>query len=76
VKPEECVTVEDSKSGSTSAMRAGVPLIAYVGIYGIEDSKEKMDEMAKVLTEQTKAKAVMYDWKEFGDILKKIEADM
>lgn len=73
VKPEECVTVEDSKSGATAAMRAGIPLIAYVGIYGIEEGKEKMDKMAKVLTDETKADAVMYDWKEFPAILKKIE---
>lgn len=74
VKPEECITVEDSKSGATAAMRAGIPLIAYVGVYGIEDGKEKMEQMAKLLTEQCKATAVMYDWNEFPEILKKIEA--
>ena len=74
VKPEEVVTVEDSKSGATAAMRAGIPCIAYVGIYGIEEGKEKMDEMAKLLTEETKAAAVMYDWAEFQDCLKKVEA--
>ena len=40
VKPEECVTVEDSKSGATAAMRAGIPLVAYVGIYDVEEGKE------------------------------------
>ncbi|KAL9111067.1 MAG: hypothetical protein Q9227_004500 [Pyrenula ochraceoflavens] len=74
VKPEECVTVEDSKSGATAAMRAGIPLIGYVGVYGIEEGEEKMREMAKVLTEQCKAKVIMYDWKEFQDCLKKVEA--
>ena len=73
VKPEETVTVEDSKSGATAAMRAGIPLIAYVGIYGIEEGKEKMEQMAKTLTEETKAKVVMYDWKDFQACLKKIE---
>ena len=76
IKPSECVTVEDSKSGATAAMRAVIPLIAYVGIYGLEESKEKMEQMAKVLTEQCKADAVMYDWKEFPEILKKIEAKL
>jgi beta-phosphoglucomutase-like phosphatase (HAD superfamily) len=76
VKPEETVTVEDSKSGATAAMRAGIPCIAYVGIYGIEEGKEKMDEMAKLLTEETKAAAVMYDWAEFQDCLKKVEAKL
>jgi beta-phosphoglucomutase-like phosphatase (HAD superfamily) len=76
VKPEECVTVEDSKSGSTAAMRANIPLVAYVGIYNIEEGKEKMDQMAKVLTEETKANVVMYDWKEWPECLKKVEASM
>ncbi|KAF2010233.1 HAD-superfamily hydrolase-like protein [Aaosphaeria arxii CBS 175.79] len=76
VKPEEVVTVEDSKSGATAAMRAGIPCIAYVGIYGIEEGKEKMDEMAKVLTEQTKAAAVLYDWKDFQEALHKVEAKL
>jgi HAD superfamily hydrolase (TIGR01509 family) len=70
------VTVEDSKSGATAAMRAGIPCIGYVGIYGIEEGKEKMEEMAKLLTEETKCKAIMYDWKDFFDILKKIEEDL
>ncbi|KAI0882712.1 HAD-superfamily hydrolase [Annulohypoxylon maeteangense] len=73
VKNEECVTVEDSKSGATAAMRAGIPLIGYVGVYGIEEGKEKMEEMAKLLTEQCHAKAIMYDWKEFPELLKKVE---
>lgn len=74
VKPEETLTVEDSKSGATAAMRAGIPLIAYVGIYGLEEGKEKEAKMAQVLTEETKADVVMYDWKEFPECVKKIEA--
>jgi beta-phosphoglucomutase-like phosphatase (HAD superfamily) len=74
VKPSECVTVEDSKSGATAAMRAGIPLIAYVGVYGIEEGKEKMESMAKLLKETCNADEVMYDWKEFPELLKKIEA--
>jgi beta-phosphoglucomutase-like phosphatase (HAD superfamily) len=76
VKPEECVAVEDSKSGATAAMRAGIPSIAYVGIYGIEEGKEKMDQMAELLTKETKAAAVMYDWKDFADCLAKVEAKL
>lgn len=74
VKNADCITVEDSKSGATAAMRAGIPCIAYVGIYGIEDGKEKEDQMAKVLTEQCKCVAVMRSWDEFPEILKKIES--
>ncbi|KAK4623964.1 Phosphorylated carbohydrates phosphatase [Fulvia fulva] len=73
VKPEECLTVEDSKSGATAAMRAGIPLIGYVGVYGLEDGKEKEDQMAKTLTEVTKADVIMRDWKEFPECVKKIE---
>jgi len=76
VKPEECLTVEDSKSGATAGMRAGIPLIGYVGIYGLEDGKEKMDQMAALLTDQTKADVIMYDWKEFPECVKKIEEKM
>lgn len=76
VKPEECVTVEDSKSGSTAAKRANIPLIAYVGIYNIEEGKEKMDQMANTLTSECNAISVMYDWKEFPECLKKVEATL
>ena len=73
VKNEECITVEDSKSGATAAKRANIPLIGYVGVYGIEDGPEKMEQMAKLLTEECGARAIMYDWKDFPEILKKVE---
>jgi HAD superfamily hydrolase (TIGR01509 family) len=76
VEPAECVTVEDSKSGATAAKRAGIPLIAYVGVYRIEDGEEKMKQMAQLLTDECGAKAVMYDWKEFPDCLKKVQESM
>lgn len=69
VKPEECVTVEDSKSGATAAMRAGIPLIGYVGVYGIEDGKEKEDQMAETLTKECKANVIMRDWRFVGPLL-------
>ena len=74
VKPEETVTVEDSKSGATAAMRAGIPCIGYVGVYGIEEGEEKMKQMEKVLREQCNCVEIMHDWKQFPEILKKIEA--
>jgi beta-phosphoglucomutase-like phosphatase (HAD superfamily) len=73
VKPEECVTVEDSKSGATAAMRAGIPCIGYVGVYKLEEGEEKMKQMEQILTEQCKCAAIMYDWKEFPECLKKID---
>lgn len=76
VKPSECITVEDSKSGATAAMRAGIPLIGYVGVYGIEDGKEKMEEMAELLKTECKADAIMYNWSEFKECLAKIESKL
>lgn len=76
VDKKKVVTVEDSKSGATAAMRAGIPCIAYVGIYGIEEGDKKMQEMAKLLTEQTECVEVMYNWDDFGDILKRVEAKL
>ncbi|KAF2431439.1 HAD-like protein [Tothia fuscella] len=41
VKPEECVAIEDSRSGATAAKNAKIPLIGYVGPYE-EDEKAHM----------------------------------
>lgn len=57
-------------------MRANIPLVAYVGIYKIEEGEEKMKQMADTLTKQCNAATVMYDWKEFPECLKTIEANM
>jgi len=69
VKPEECVAIEDSKSGTLSGTRAGIKVVGYVGPY--PDSKK--DEMAKVLTDAG-AVVMMKDWSEFPSMLEKIEA--
>jgi HAD superfamily hydrolase (TIGR01509 family) len=74
VKPEECVTVEDSKSGATAAMRAGIPCIGYVGVYKLEEGAEKEQQMVKTLREQCNCVEIMHDWKEFPELLKKVEA--
>jgi HAD superfamily hydrolase (TIGR01509 family) len=72
VKPEECVAVEDSRSGATAAMRAGIPLMGYVGPYYDEGQKE-VDEAERVLKEDCGAKVVMHHWKDFRECLSKIE---
>lgn len=69
-KPEQVVAVEDSKSGTLSALRAGMPVIAYVGCY---NGDEKKDEIAKRLTDLG-AKTVMREWSEFQKCLGEIEA--
>ena len=74
VKPEECVAVEDSKSGATAAFRAGIPCIAYVGSY---HGEKKQKEIAGVLTGPgVECKTVMYHWKDFEKCLAEIEVGM
>lgn len=68
-QPGECVAVEDSKSGTLSAVRAGIPVIAYTGSY---EGEAKQKEMADLLTE-TGAKVVMNDWEDFPKCLAEIE---
>lgn len=74
-KPSECVAVEDSRSGATAAMRAGIPLIGYVGPY-LSEGKDKQEAMAKMMREECGAIAVMYHWDQFFDCLKKVEAKL
>ncbi|EEP79554.1 conserved hypothetical protein [Uncinocarpus reesii 1704] len=66
----ECVAIEDSKSGALSAIRAGIPVIAYVGSY---NGTTKQTEMAKVLLDLG-CKVVMKDWAEFENCMAQIEA--
>lgn len=68
-QPQECVAVEDSKSGTLSAVRAGIPVIGYVGSYEGEEMQAQMEKVLK----QTGAKVVMTHWSEFQDCLSKIE---
>ena len=66
----ECIAVEDSKSGALSAIRAKIPVIAYVGSY---PTPEKQGEMAKTLLDLGAA-VVMKDWSEFESCVAQIEA--
>ncbi|MCJ1312436.1 hypothetical protein MMC25_006110 [Agyrium rufum] len=70
VKPEECIAVEDSKSGTLSAVRAGIWTIAYTG--SVEDPS-KAKEVGEMLVSNG-AKLVMSHWDEFEECVKKIEA--
>jgi HAD superfamily hydrolase (TIGR01509 family) len=66
--PEECVAVEDSKSGATAAYRAKIKTIGYTGSY----EKHEEEKMRKVL-EDAGCVVVMKDWTEFEGCLDKIE---
>ncbi|KAL1720585.1 HAD-like domain-containing protein [Schizophyllum commune] len=70
-KPEECVAIEDSKSGATAAKNAKIPLVGYVGPY--EDEEERV-KMRKVLSEDCGAVAILEHWKDFEEVLEKIES--
>jgi hypothetical protein len=61
-KPEECVAIEDSKSGMLSAVRAGIPVMGYVGSYLPERPEEMKQQLLDV-----GAKNLMTDWKEFRE---------
>ncbi|EOO01525.1 putative haloacid dehalogenase-like hydrolase protein [Phaeoacremonium minimum UCRPA7] len=66
---DECVAVEDSKSGTLSATRAGIKAIGYVGPY----ADDKKAEMEKVLRDAG-AVVIMQDWSEFESCLEQIES--
>jgi beta-phosphoglucomutase-like phosphatase (HAD superfamily) len=70
VKQSECIAVEDSKSGTLSAVRAGIWTIAYTGSY---HDPSKAAEVGQMLVDNG-AVIVMKHWDEFEDIIKKIEA--
>lgn len=67
-RPEECVAVEDSRSGTMSATRAGIRTIGYVGPY----VAERRTEMEGLLG-AAGARAIMRDWVEFPACLESIE---
>jgi hypothetical protein len=61
-KPEECVAIEDSKSGTLSAVRAGISVMGRVGSY----LPGRQEEMKQQLLDFG-AKNLMTDWKEFRE---------
>jgi len=67
-KAEECVAIEDSRSGTLSAVRAGIRVIGYTGSY----ESDERPGMVKLLTENG-AKVIMEHWNQFDADLKKIE---
>ncbi|KAI9750583.1 MAG: hypothetical protein M1835_001370 [Candelina submexicana] len=68
-KADECVAIEDSKSGATSAYRAGIHVVGYVGSY---NGEKKQNEMKQVLSDAG-CKVIMTDWSEFTKCLDIIE---
>ncbi|KAJ7782474.1 HAD-like domain-containing protein [Mycena maculata] len=57
-QPSECVAIEDSKSGTTSAVRANIRTVGYVGSYESTEQKEMtgiLTEVAANVADQDKA---------------------
>jgi HAD superfamily hydrolase (TIGR01509 family) len=67
-QPCECIAVEDSKSGTLSAVRAGIPVLGYVGCY----DNEEQTEMRKLLAD-TGAWVIMNEWHEIMECLVEME---
>lgn len=74
-EPSECIAIEDSRSGATAAMRAGIPLMGYVGPYYDEGGEEEAMEMDRLLREQCKAEVVMHHWRDFDARLAEMQAN-
>lgn len=72
-KPSECIAIEDSRSGATAAKNAGIPLLGYVGPY-YDETPEKVKSMEKLFSDELGAFAVMHNWSEFFDLVKKYES--
>lgn len=66
----ECLAVEDSRSGATSAMRAGCVVLGYVGAYGDEERQI----MAETLRSECGAIAIMQHWSDFQTHLNTAES--
>ncbi|GKT63337.1 HAD superfamily hydrolase [Colletotrichum tofieldiae] len=69
---DECVAVEDSRSGATSANQAGIVTIGYTG--ACDDPEEA--KALRVVLEKAGCKLIMARWDEFPELLWKIESGL
>ncbi|KAH8929290.1 HAD superfamily hydrolase [Atractiella rhizophila] len=70
VEPKDAIAIEDSKSGTLSAVRAGIPTLGYVGPY--EDNKK--EEMRTTLRTAGAGEILdEWDWDAFLDKIQKLE---
>ena len=68
LEPEECLSIEDSRTGMTAAHGAGVPCIGYVGCYTGKVKQEQLELDFGIM----RAVTTMYEWSEFPEILEKL----
>lgn len=69
VQHGECVAVEDSKSGTLAAVRAGIFTIAYTGSYHDPAQAKAVGEMLC----ENGARVVMEHWSQFPEIMAAIQ---
>lgn len=67
--PQECVAVEDSRSGVLAARRAGIMVVGYTGCY--EEAGER--ELMKQRLMEAGCAVVIEHWREFAGCLKEIQ---
>lgn len=72
VYPWECIAFEDSRSGARSAIRAGIPCIAYIGAYGTPTHRE---QAAYTLKEEG-CREVMHNYSQLFGHLERTEANI
>ncbi|KAJ0306242.1 hypothetical protein COL516b_004697 [Colletotrichum fioriniae] len=68
----ECVAVEDSRSGATSANRAGIITIGYTGAC---ENVDEADVLRGVL-EKAGCKLIMSNWAELSNLLRRVESEL
>ncbi|KAI3546379.1 hypothetical protein CSPX01_04458 [Colletotrichum filicis] len=68
----ECIAVEDSRSGATSANRAGIITIGYTGACENVDEAEAL----RGVLEKAGCKLIMSNWAEFPNLLYRIESEL
>ena len=69
VKPEDCVCIEDSRVGVAAAVQAGIPCIGFLQSY---NGRSKQDQLV-IDFEKDGVAAIMWHWKDFFNILNKLE---
>ena len=69
-RPEECLAVEDSRTGVKAAVAAGVPVIGILQSY---NGPSKQEQLVLDFKEDGVV-ASIYDWQQFFRVLEKLEA--
>jgi len=67
VPANQCVAIEDSKSGAKAAVAAGIPLIGYLGAYPLDEQQSLGEKLREV-----GAKVIISDWCQFEAALQQL----